>query len=265
MLEVRNASKIFNLTGNALDNRIALDDLNLTIEDGEFVTIIGGNGSGKSTLMNVISGVHALDNGNILIDDVDVTKMREHKRAKYLGRVFQDPNMGTAANMSIFENLMLAYRRPLRKTLKWGFNKELKDVFKQKLSSLNLNLEDRLEQSVGLLSGGQRQAITLIMATLSKPKILLLDEHTAALDPKTAKVVLEITDKIVNEEHMTTLMITHNMKDAIKYGTRLIMLANGKIIYDVKGEEKKKLTIEDLLKKFDAVEDESIDSNLVLS
>ena len=254
MLKLENGLKIFNLTGHEEDQRIAMDHLNLEIEEGEWVTIIGGNGSGKSTLMNVISGVHHLDEGSIYIDDVDVTKLPEHKRAKYLGRVFQDPNMGTAGMISIEENMSIASRRMHTNTLKWGFHKEERKKYYEMVKSLNLGLEDRLLQKVGLLSGGQRQAITLLMATLQTPKILLLDEHTAALDPKTARIVLEITEKIVKENKLTTLMITHNMRDAIKYGDRLIMMYGGRIIYDVKGEEKKNLTVEFLLNKFEEMD-----------
>ncbi|MDY4788268.1 MAG: ATP-binding cassette domain-containing protein [Bacilli bacterium] len=260
MLKIVNAKKIFNLTENVEDIRIALNNLNLEIEDGEFVTIIGGNGSGKSTLMNCISGAYFLDEGKIYLDNKDISMEKEYQRAKYLGRVFQDPNMGTAKDMSIIENLMIASRRSKNKTLKWGFDSKKYQEFKDKLAMLDLGLENRLDSKVGLLSGGQRQAVTLIMATLEKPKLLLLDEHTAALDPKTARKVLEITDKIVTENNITTLMITHNMKDAIKYGNRLIMLNNGRIVFDVKGEEKKNLTIEQLLSKFE----DSIDDKLVL-
>ena len=260
MLKLENGLKIFNLTGHEEDQRIAMDHLNLEIEDGEWVTIIGGNGSGKSTLMNVISGVHQLDSGSIYIDGEDVTKLPEHKRAKYLGRVFQDPNMGTAGMISIEENMSIASRRMSKNTLKWGFHKEERKKYYEMVKSLNLGLEDRLLQKVGLLSGGQRQAITLLMATLQTPKILLLDEHTAALDPKTARIVLEITEKIVTEHKLTTLMITHNMRDAIKYGDRLIMMYGGKIIYDVKGEEKKKLTVEFLLNKFEEMDKLTFDN-----
>lgn len=250
MLKIENVSKVFNLTGNIEDKRIALDGLNLEIEDGEFVTVVGGNGSGKSTLMNIISGVFPPDEGKIFIDGVDVTNNKEHIRAKYLGRVFQDPMMGTASNMSIIENLELAIRRGEKRTLKWGFKKENETLVKNLLSDLDLGLENRLNQKVGLLSGGQRQVVTLLMATLKKPKLLLLDEHTAALDPKIANSVLTLTNKIVTENKLTTLMITHNMRDAIKYGNRLIMLYNGKVVLDIKGEEKEKLTVEFLLNKF---------------
>lgn len=254
MLKLEKGLKIFNLTGHESDQRIAMDHLDLEIEEGEWVTIIGGNGSGKSTLMNVISGVHELDSGHLYIDGEEVTKLPEHKRAKYLGRVFQDPNMGTAGMISIEENMSIASRRMRKNTLKWGFHKEERKKYYEMIKSLNLGLEDRLLQKVGLLSGGQRQAITLLMATLQTPKILLLDEHTAALDPKTARIVLEITEKIVTENKLTTLMITHNMRDAIKYGDRLIMMYGGKIIYDVKGEEKKKLTVDFLLNKFEEMD-----------
>ncbi len=250
MLKIENVSKVFNLTGNIEDKRIALDGLNLEIEDGEFVTVVGGNGSGKSTLMNIISGVFPPDEGKIFIDGVDVTNNKEHIRAKYLGRVFQDPMTGTASNMSIIENLELAIRRGEKRTLKWGFKKENEALVKNLLSDLDLGLENRLNQKVGLLSGGQRQVVTLLMATLKKPKLLLLDEHTAALDPKIANSVLTLTNKIVTENKLTTLMITHNMRDAIKYGNRLIMLYNGKVVLDIKGEEKEKLTVEFLLNKF---------------
>ena len=255
MLDVINVSKTFIVSNNHLDDRLALDDVSLKIEDGEFVTIIGGNGSGKSTLMNLISGVHSVDSGTILIDGINVNKLKEYERAKYLGRVFQDPNQGTAGNMSIEENMMIASRRNRKKTLRWGFDKKLRKEFSDELKELNLGLEHRMEQKVGLLSGGQRQAITLLMASLSKPKLLLLDEHTAALDPKTARVVLDLTERIVNKEKITTMMITHNMKDAIKYGNRLIMMYCGKVVMDVKDEDKKKLTVEDLMRKFDEMDE----------
>ena len=256
MLKIENITKEFNLTGAIEDRRIALNNISLDIHDGDFVTIIGGNGSGKSTLMNVIAGVFPPDSGNVYIDGENVTKLTEYKRAKYLGRVFQDPNVGTAPNMSIEENMELATRRDQKKTLRWGFRKEHRDKFIKSLASLNLGLETRLSQKVGLLSGGQRQAVTLLMATFKRPKVLLLDEHTAALDPKTARKVLELTDTIVHDQHLTTIMITHNMRDALKYGNRLIMLHHGQIIFDVKGEEKNKLTPEDLLKKFDELENQ---------
>ena len=328
MLELRNVTKSFNLTGNKEDLRIALDKVNLQIDSGEFVTIIGGNGSGKSTTMNIITGVVKPDEGQVLLNNVDITNMDEHERAAYFGHVFQDPMMGTAGEMSVLENLVIAFRRGRKHSpFMWGFRKAHKEYFISELKRFGLGLEDRLNQKVGVMSGGQRQALTLLMATIrNKPthktmkkdyirfcekdpkvaekefddvynpafeefkanfkailkdkslkgkekrlklieanyefdkkvrvfdltkQILLLDEHTAALDPKTAKKVLELTDKIVKENQMTTLMITHNMKDAITYGDRLIMFHLGHIIYDVRGEEKKKLTVEDLLRKFD--------------
>lgn len=257
MLKIKGITKTFDLTGNTSDVRVALDNIDLEIDDGEFVTIIGGNGSGKSTLMNIISGALSPDKGSVYIDGDDVTNLSEYKRAKFLGRVFQDPNMGTAGNMSILENMEMALRRDKAKTLKWGFKKEHTEIFLNSLKRLNLGLETRLEQKVRLLSGGQRQAVTLLMATMNKPKILLLDEHTAALDPKTAKKVLTLTNDIVKEQNITTIMITHNMRDAIRYGNRLIMLYDGKIIFDIKGEEKSKLTVEELLDKFDEQEIEN--------
>ena len=336
MLELRNVTKSFNLTGNKEDLRVALDNINLQIESGEFVTIIGGNGSGKSTTMNIITGVVKPDSGQVLLNNVDVTKMNEHQRAPYFGHVFQDPMMGTAGDMSVLENLEIAYRRGRKHSpIKWGFKKHHKEEFIKELERFDLGLEDRLNQKVGVMSGGQRQALTLLMATMrNKPtykmikrdyirfsekdfdvaknefetgynkalevykedkalikndvslskqekkaklrdaffkfdravrefdltkQILLLDEHTAALDPKTAKKVLELTDKIVKENHMTTLMITHNMKDAITYGNRLIMFHTGHIIFDVRDEEKAKLTVEDLLKKFDEADKKAIE------
>ena len=328
MLELKNVTKVFNLTGRKEDNRVALDHVNLQIESGEFVTIIGGNGSGKSTTINIITGVVKPDEGQVLLNQVDVTKLSESDRAAYFGHVFQDPMMGTCGDMSVLENLEVAYRRGRKHSpFAWGFKKEHKKEFIKELQRFDLGLEDRLNQKVGVMSGGQRQALTLLMATMrNKPthkmvkrdyirfcekdhkvaekefddvynpalkeykeqlktikkdanldrkakkeakarayeefdrkvrqfdltkQILLLDEHTAALDPKTAKKVLELTDKIVKENQMTTLMITHNMKDAINYGNRLVMFHMGRIIFDVKGEAKKKLTVEDLLKKFD--------------
>lgn len=336
MLELRNVTKSFNLTGNKEDLRIALDNINLQIESGEFVTIIGGNGSGKSTTMNILTGVLKPDKGQVLLNDVDVTHMDEHQRAAYFGHVFQDPMMGTAGDMSVLENLEIAYRRGRKHSpFLWGFKKSHKEDFIRELKRFDLGLEDRLNQKVGVMSGGQRQALTLLMATMrnkptyrtvkrdyirfsekdhdvarkefesayntamtkykaalldikNKPnlsrtqkkelkaeardeldrairkfdltkQILLLDEHTAALDPKTAKKVLELTDKIVKENQMTTLMITHNMKDAITYGNRLIMFHTGHIIFDVRGEEKAKLTVEDLLKKFDEADKKAIE------
>lgn len=248
MLELVDVYKAFNVgTPNA---KIVLKGINLTVNDGDFITVIGGNGAGKSTLLNVISGAYTADEGKIILDGNDVTKLPEHKRAKYLGRVFQDPMMGTAPNMEIQENLALAYRRGKTRMLSSGITKAEKAIYKNALSRLGLGLEDRMNAKVGLLSGGQRQSLTLLMATLKKPELLLLDEHTAALDPKTAAKVLALTEEITQEDNLTTIMITHNMKDAIRYGNRLIMMNNGKIIYDVSGDEKKNLTVEDLLKKF---------------
>jgi len=249
MLKITNLHKTFN--PGTVNAKTALSGLNLTLEDGDFVTVIGGNGAGKSTMLNAIAGVWKPDYGTIEIDGVDVTNMPEHKRAKFLGRVFQDPMKGTAPDMEIAENLSIAARRATKRKLVWGIRKGERDRYKELLSTLELGLESRLSCKVGLLSGGQRQAVTLLMATLSKPKLLLLDEHTAALDPKTAAKVLEITDKLVTENKLTTLMITHNMHDAIAYGNRLIMMHEGRIVVDVSGEEKKKLTISQLLGLFE--------------
>lgn len=251
MLEIKNVTKVFN--PGTVNEKLALDRFSLTLEEGDFVTVIGGNGAGKSTMMNAIAGVWPVDAGQILIDGVDVTKLSEHKRAKYLGRVFQDPMTGTAATMGIDENLALAKRRGKTRSLKSGTSKKEREEYKELLKTLGLGLEDRLTSKVGLLSGGQRQALTLLMATLVKPKLLLLDEHTAALDPKTAAKVLETTEKIIDRDHLTTLMITHNMKDAIAHGNRLIMMHEGRVIYDVRGEEKKNIKVSDLLKKFEEV------------
>ena len=256
MLELKNIYKTFN--AGTVNEKQALKGIDLTLEDGDFVTVIGGNGAGKSTMLNAIAGVWPVDEGQIIIDGKDVTKLPEHKRAAFLGRVFQDPMNGTAATMGIEENLALALRRGQSRTLRAGIKASEREVYKRLLSTLGLGLEDRLTSKVGLLSGGQRQALTLLMATLKKPKLLLLDEHTAALDPKTAAKVLETTEMIVNRDHLTTLMITHNMKDAITHGNRLIMMMEGKIILDIRGEEKKKLTVEDLLHKFEEVSGEEI-------
>ncbi|MGN1188729.1 MAG: ABC transporter ATP-binding protein [Lachnospiraceae bacterium] len=250
MLELRNVSKTFN--AGTVNEKKALVDFSLTLNDGDFVTVIGANGAGKSTMMNAIAGVWQVDSGQIIIDGADVTRLPEHKRAVFLGRVFQDPMTGTAATMGIEENLALAKRRGKKRTLRSGITKEERAEYRELLKILGLGLENRLTSKVGLLSGGQRQALTLLMATLKKPKLLLLDEHTAALDPKTAAKVLETTQLIVERDKLTTLMITHNMKDAITYGNRLIMLMDGHIILDISGEEKKKLTVEDLLHKFEA-------------
>ena len=248
MLEIKNISKTFN--PGTVNAKTALDSLSLTLNDGDFVTVIGGNGAGKSTLLNAIAGVFQVDGGDIILDGERLNGIPEYKRAKYLGRVFQDPMMGTAADMQIDENLALAKRRGSRRGLRWGITHDERREYYELLKELGLGLEERLTSKVGLLSGGQRQAVTLLMATLIKPKLLLLDEHTAALDPKTAAKVLEITDRIVNENKLTTLMITHNMRDAINHGNRLIMLHQGRVIVDVSGEEKKKLTIDDLMEMF---------------
>lgn len=249
MLELKGIRKTFN--AGTVNEKTALDGLNLKLKEGDFVTVIGGNGAGKSTMLNAVAGVFPVDEGTITIDSIDVTRLPEYKRAKYLGRVFQDPMTGTAANMQIEENLALAARRGSRRTLGPGITQKERQMYQEKLKILGLGLEFRMTSKVGLLSGGQRQALTLLMATLKKPRLLLLDEHTAALDPKTAAKVLEVTQRIVDEEHLTTLMITHNMKDAIAHGNRLIMMHEGKIIYDVEGEEKKNLKVSDLLQKFE--------------
>ena len=251
MLEIQNIHKTFN--PGTINEKVALNGVNLNLNPGDFVTIIGGNGAGKSTTLNAIAGVWPVDEGKIIIDGVDITKLSEHKRALYLGRVFQDPMTGTATTMSIEENMAIAARRGERRGLGWGITKKERERYKEALKELDLGLEDRLSSKVGLLSGGQRQAITLLMASLKKPKLLLLDEHTAALDPKTAAKVLAISDKIIQEHQLTAMMVTHNMKDAIAHGNRLIMMHEGKIIYDVSGEEKKNLKVADLLAKFEEV------------
>ena len=253
MLEIKNVYKTFN--PGTINEKKALNGLDLTLNDGDFVTVIGGNGAGKSTMLNMIAGVYPVDSGAIIIDGTDVTKLPEHKRAKYLGRVFQDPMMGTAA---------LAARRGQRRGLKWAINKHEREQFKKMLSELDLGLENRLSAKVGLLSGGQRQALTLLMAVMKKPKLLLLDEHTAALDPKTAAKVLELSDKFIAEEGLTAMMVTHNMRDAIAHGNRLIMMNNGKIILDVSGEEKKKLTVEYLLEAFSKLSGEEFANDRAL-
>ena len=264
MLEIKNVYKTFN--AGTVNQKVALNGLDLTLEDGDFVTVIGGNGAGKSTMLNAVAGVWPVDMGKILIDGKDITRLPEHKRAKYIGRVFQDPMMGTAATMGIEENLALAARRGASRTLRPGITRKERERYRQALAGLGLGLEDRMTSKVGLLSGGQRQALTLLMATLQKPKLLLLDEHTAALDPKTAAKVLDLSEKIVTEHHLTTLMITNNMKDAIKYGNRLIMMYEGRIIYDVRGKEKQNLDVADLLAKFEQVSgDEAANDRMLLS
>lgn len=251
MLEIQDIHKTFN--PGTINEKVALNGVNLNLNAGDFVTIIGGNGAGKSTTLNAIAGLWPVDQGKIIVDGKDITKLPEHKRAGYLGRVFQDPMTGTAATMSIDENMAIAARRGMHRGLKWGITKQERETYKEKLAELDLGLEDRLTSKVGLLSGGQRQAVTLLMAALQNPKLLLLDEHTAALDPKTAAKVLKISDMIIQENHLTAMMVTHNMKDAIAHGNRLIMMHEGKIIYDVSGEEKKQLKVSDLLAKFEEV------------
>ena len=262
MLDIINVEKTFN--PGTVNEKRALNGINLHLDEGDFVTVIGGNGAGKSTMLNIVAGVYPVDCGSIIIDGVDVTHLREHKRAKYLGRVFQDPMTGTAADMQIEENLALAARRGKRRGLRPGITAKERKEYKELLKILDLGLENRLTAKVGLLSGGQRQAITLLMATLQKPKLLLLDEHTAALDPKTAKKVLDITEDIVSRNNLMTIMITHNMADAIRVGNRLIMMHEGRIVVDVKGEEKKKLTIEQLLQLFETSSGSQFTSDKVM-
>ena len=264
MLELKNICKTFN--PGTINAKVALNHLNLTLKDGDFCTVIGGNGAGKSTMLNAVAGVFTVDSGSIVIDGQDVTRLPEHKRASLLGRVFQDPMMGTAPTMQIEENLALAARRGQRRGLKWGITAVERADYKELLRSLDLGLEDRMTAKVGLLSGGQRQELTLLMAALKRPKLLLLDEHTAALDPKTAAKVLTLSDQIVEENGLTTLMITHNMKDAIQHGNRLIMMDAGRVVVDISGEEKKKLTVPDLLALFSrASGSEEADDKLLLS
>ena len=262
MLEIRNISKTFN--PGTINEKKALLDLSLTLKDGDFVTVIGGNGAGKSTLLNAVAGVWPVDCGSILLDGEDITALPEHKRAKYIGRVFQDTMMGHATNMQMEENLALALRRGQKRGLRWGVTKAERQEYREKLKTLGLGLEDRMTVKVGLLSGGQRQALTLLMASLRKPKLLLLDEHTAALDPATAAKVLELSDQIVEENGLTALMITHNMTDAIKHGNRLIMMDQGRIILDIEGEDKKHLTKKDLMDKFAQVAGYQLDSDETL-
>lgn len=262
MLEIKNVTKIFN--AGTVNEKVALNDVSITLNDGDFVTVIGGNGAGKSTLLNSVAGTYPVDEGNIIIDGNDITKLPEYKRAEFIGRVFQDPMTGTAADMWIEENMAIAMRRGRSRGLAWAINDADRKLYREMLKRLDLGLEDRLSTKVGLLSGGQRQAITLLMASMNNPKLLLLDEHTAALDPKTAAKVLSITNEIVNSEKLTTLMITHNMKDAITYGNRLIMMNNGKIILDISGEEKKKLTVENLLTAFTKISGDEFTSDKAL-
>ncbi len=263
MLDIKNIFKTFN--AGTVNEKTALNDVSLCLKDGDFATVIGGNGAGKSTLLNAVAGVWMVDSGSISIGDTDVTSLPEHKRARYIGRVFQDPMMGTAATMQIEENLALAARRGKARTLRTGITKKEREEYYELLKILDLGLEERLTSKVGLLSGGQRQALTLLMATLQKPRLLLLDEHTAALDPKTAAKVLDTTERIVQKDHLTTLMITHNMRDAIVHGNRLIMMHEGKIALNISGEAKKKLTVEDLLAKFgQATGSDEADDKLLL-
>ncbi|MDD4370691.1 MAG: ABC transporter ATP-binding protein [Anaerostipes sp.] len=262
MLRIKDVHKTFN-KGTANEKK-ALNGVNLHLNPGDFVTIIGGNGAGKSTTLNMVAGVYSIDKGTILLDDKDISDWPEHKRANMLGRVFQDPMMGTAAGMQIEENLAMAYRRGKKRGLSWGITHKEKELYKERLAMLDLGLEDRMTSKVGLLSGGQRQALTLLMATLRKPSLLLLDEHTAALDPKTAKKVLDLTELIVDRDQLTTMMVTHNMKDAIKVGNRLIMMNEGHIIYDVSGEEKKNLKVADLLQKFEEASGEDFSNDRML-
>ena len=262
MLNIVNVRKTFNK--GTINEKKALRGVNLHLDEGDFVTIIGGNGAGKSTTLNMIAGVYPIDSGKIEIDGINISREPEYKRAKYIGRVFQDPMLGTAADMEIQENLALALRRGQKRGLGWGIKSEEKEIYHEQLKRLGLGLEDRMSSKVGLLSGGQRQALTLLMATLKKPKLLLLDEHTAALDPKTAAKVLELTNEMVTGEHLTALMVTHNMKDAIAIGNRLIMMNNGKIIYDVAGDEKKNLTVDDLLVKFSEAAGEELSNDRMM-
>ena len=262
MLEIKNVRKTFNK--NTINEKKALNGINLHLDEGDFVTVIGGNGAGKSTMLNMIAGVYPIDSGKIEIDGVNISREPEYKRARYIGRVFQDPMMGTAAGMEIQENMALAFRRGQRRGLGWGIKANEKDFYHDALMKLGLGLQTRMTNKVGLLSGGQRQALTLLMASLQEPKLLLLDEHTAALDPRTAAKVLEITQEIVEEQNLTTLMITHNMKDAISIGNRLVMMHEGRIIYDVSGDEKKKLEVDDLLKKFEEASGSEFDNDRML-
>lgn len=262
MLELRGVKKVFNK--NTVNEKMALQGVDLRLEPGDFATVIGGNGAGKSTLMNSIAGVFPVDEGSIIVGEKDITTMPEYKRAKYIGRVFQDPMLGTAGNMQIEENMLLALRRGKQMGLSWAFRSDERELFREKLSLLGLGLENRLSSSMGLLSGGQRQSITLLMATMLKPEVLLLDEHTAALDPKTAANVLALTEQLVAKDQLTTLMITHNMRDALRYGNRIIMMDHGKIIFDAKGEEKSKLTVQDLLERFEVAGENGLSDRMVL-
>ena len=262
MLKITGLEKTFE--AGTINEKKALCGIDLTLSEGDFVTVIGGNGAGKSTLLNAIAGVFPIDKGHIFLGDQEITRLPEHKRARLLGRVFQDPMMGTAADMGLQENLALAYRRGQHRTLKWGITKMERAFFREQLLQLELGLEHRMGTKAGLISGGQRQALTLLMATLKKPNLLLLDEHTAALDPKTAAKVLELSDKIIAEHHLTAMMVTHNMRDAIRHGNRLIMMDSGRIILDISGEEKKRLTVEELLERFQQVSGAGMDNDRML-
>lgn len=262
ILQVNEIYKAFNI--GTINEKIALKKVSLKLEKGDFVTLIGGNGAGKSTLLNCIAGVYGIDKGSISINGNDLTKLPEHKRAVLLGRVFQDPMMGTASNMGIEENLALAHRRGQKRGLRWGISSKERELYYKLLKTLELGLEDRLNEKVGLLSGGQRQALTLLMATLKKPELLLLDEHTAALDPKTAEKVLILTDQLIYDNNLTALMVTHNMREAIKHGNRLIMMHEGRIILDICGEDKQNLTVEDLLKRFGKASGEEFSNDRAL-
>lgn len=262
MLDIQNIYKTFN--AGTINEKTALNGLSLHLNDGDFCTVIGGNGAGKSTMQNAICGTWQPDEGSIELDGVNVSGMPEYKRARYLGRVYQDPMMGTSAGMEIEENLALAVRRGKRHTLRLGIRRSEREDYRRRLKELGLGLEDRLTTKVGTLSGGQRQALTLLMATLQRPKLLLLDEHTAALDPQTAARVMELTDRLVQENHLTTLMITHNMRDAIRYGNRLLMLHNGRIVLDISGEEKSRLTVADLMDMFRKVSGREYDNDRTL-
>lgn len=265
MLEIKNLDKKFILDGQTSNVKHAIDHLNLQIEDGEFVTIIGSNGSGKSTLLNLIAGSLEPDEGQIILDGDNIVKMRNHRRSRFIGRVFQDPNMGTIGDMMVEENMFLAFRRGKSTTLRWGLKKKQRIAFAEMLKPLGLELENRLGERMKNLSGGQRQSITLTMATMNTPRLLLLDEHTAALDPETAKIVMRITNDIVSKSHLTTIMVTHNMKDALRYGNRLIMMADGKIVFDCQNDVKKSLSVEDLIHKFNEKTGDILPDSVVLN
>lgn len=265
MLTLNNIHKTFMLDNNPKNDRYALKGINLTINDGDFVTIIGSNGSGKSTLLNVIAGKIAPDLGEITLDDINLLKLKEHKRAAYISRVFQDPKQGSVGEMSLSQNLALAFSRGKHLNLKWSDSRKKREDYKKMLAPLGLGLENRLDERMEAFSGGERQSVTLLMATFNNPKLILLDEHTAALDPKTAKTVMDFTEKIVDEMRVTTIMVTHNMKDAIRYGNRLIMMDEGKIIFEASGEEKKRLTVADLLEKFNSLATKEMSDTMLLA